>query len=182
MNGTEIDDGAIPGGVDKYPIWLQAADDLVREFSYGDTVPHEWLDEHLGIEYPETGTRETMQAISLQKLTCTEELKIILREEHLILLRNVRGVGYELVHPNAQTEAVMEDYRDALDRVGKKTVHGLVYINHSLLTAQESQKNAEALAKVNWMRSSQRNSFSGRKRKLSGREQKSIPHGGEEGD
>ena len=91
-----------------YPEWKQAALDAVEEFTFGDVVPHDWLYEHFGIKPPEYGSNEQFKKFSLRYMSYVEGFKLAMLEDNKMLLINVRGHGYQIVHPEYQTSIVVD--------------------------------------------------------------------------
>jgi hypothetical protein len=130
------------------PPWRQAVQDALQAFTYGDTIPMEWLDKAFDIQYPKTGTREDYKAISFQFLTAMDRFREDLLTKHKMALRNVRGVGYEIIPPGehaimarAQFLALMRKAFDVAESLLENTDFGR-------LTQEEIQRSRTEEAKI----------------------------------
>lgn len=128
-------------------ISVQAAQ-KVAEKGYGTIVTHEYLRSLLRCDPPPFGTHDDFIAYSFELLQAVDSLKTELLHTHRILLRNLRGSGYQLVEPSQQTTIAMERFVDSFHRAIRRAGEELEYINHSLLNQEERQKNTEAKAKI----------------------------------
>lgn len=90
-------------GITLYPEWKQAAIDAVSEFTYGDTISHDWLYTHFDMKPPEHGRAADFQKFQFQFLSYVESFKDYMLEKNKMLLVSSRGVGYLIVEPEAQT-------------------------------------------------------------------------------
>lgn len=147
------DDMDMAGQVQEYPIWRQAATDSMKEFGYGDTIPHEWLWAHLEIDPPDDwrGSMDDFKSHQFDLLTKMDGFRSVLLEEHKRFLVNERGIGYKIVLPKMQTSEAMHRLHNELRRNLLKTMRALVHVNETVLSLEEAKENAEAKAKVSWL-------------------------------
>lgn len=99
------------------------AEFLNKGFNYGDLVSHEWLDYELKIPYTETAVEKEQRDFT--KLRRIKAFRQEILETHNIVLENVKGEGYKLIHPNDQAaHAVTEALRQAQNgmRYGSKVL------------------------------------------------------------
>lgn len=136
------------------PIWRQAARDAVDAFSYGDVIPHDWLHEHLEIK-PRAGkmTLSQHRALDFELLKKMEGFRDALLYEHRRYLTSVRAIGYKIIEPPDQTGAAMGRLSADMRRSVKKAMAALVYIDETALSIEHHRENAEAKARVAWLRS-----------------------------
>lgn len=133
----------------KDPIWLQACEDAMHRFEYGDIIPHDWLALHLGIEYPDKPmTIEEYRARDFDMLRKVEAFKDELLTEHKWYLISVRGIGYQVCKPQHQTKEAMHKLHRELRKSLSQAMGALVHINETALSLEDVRKNSEAKAKV----------------------------------
>jgi hypothetical protein len=133
----------------KDPIWLQATEDALHAFAYGDIIPHDWLADHLGIEYPDKPmTLKAYRERDFDLLRKVELFKDELLTKHRWYLTNVRGEGYLIVKPKHQTKTAMGKLQRELRRSVTQAMSALVHINETALSLEESRENAESKAKL----------------------------------
>ena len=153
MNG--LDETEVPAPIEtlpKFPVWVQAASDVVTEFDYGDVIPHEWLAAHLELS-PREGlmTVNEHRALDFEAMAKMDGLRNTLLEQHQRHLENVRGVGYRVVPPQLQTDAAMRQLTQDMRRSLGKTMKVLLNVNESLLTLDDLRENTEARSKLAWI-------------------------------
>ena len=121
---------------------------IVARYAMEETIPMEWLQAEFGIRVPPTGTKETFMAIQLETLTYLDHLKDVLLTDHLRALRNVRGQGYCLVHPERQTEYALGRLRKEMAREMGKCKALLVNVDMSLMSGEAVKRNTDAQASI----------------------------------
>lgn len=136
-----------------HPVWRQAAITAVKAFEYGDIIPLEWIREHLEIDEP-VGlmTVERHRELQFDLLQKVESFKAIMLEEHKRFLVNVRGVGYKIIAPPHQTNAAMKRFQREFHKSLSQAMSALVHINESVLTLEDARDNAEAKAKLGYLK------------------------------
>lgn len=136
-----------------HPVWRQAAVTAAEAFEYGDIIPLEWIREHLEIDEP-VGllTVERHRELQFDLLQKVENFKAIMLEEHKRFLVNVRGVGYKIIAPPHQTNAAMKRFQREFHKSLQQAMSALVHINESVLTLEDARDNAEAKAKLGYLK------------------------------
>lgn len=84
--------------------WLSSAVDLFTQErrTYGDLLTPGWLKHALQIPEPKTIAEVTsLQFLLLNRMDAFRDFLLL---EHKIVLQNVRGEGYRVVHPREQAE------------------------------------------------------------------------------
>lgn len=142
------------GALSEYPVWRQAAKEACAQFEYGDTIPMDWIRDHLEIEQP-VGlmSAETHRKLSFDLLQKVDGFRTCMLEEHKRMIVNIRGVGYKVVEPPSQTDAAMNRFRREFYKAWGQAMTNLVHINESMLSLDEARANAEAKAKLAWFKS-----------------------------
>lgn len=136
------------------PVWKQAALDAAETFGYGEIIPLDWLDEHLQLA-PSAGrlSAEDHAKLSFLRLQRVTRFTDAMLCEHQRYLRNVRGVGYLVVRPENQTAVAMAAMRREISGALVSTMRALVHVNERLLTLEDARLNADAKAKVAYLKS-----------------------------
>lgn len=133
-----------------HPAWKQALVDFKNEgFTEGSVLTFDWLYDRFQIRRPTaTSTYEQSKDAELQFLDAFKKFEQHLLTEQLVALRNVRGVGYQVVPTREQTRwAFREGMRDVSQGIRKMTQR-LVHIDDAKLTAAERKENDDAQARV----------------------------------
>lgn len=114
----------------RYPVWRQAVQDFIAEFSYGDIVGHDWLEAHFGMPGLDGGqqlTADKFRERQFEWMANIEQFKAELLNDHQICLQSVRGKGYRWVPPAEQTEVALADFQRGAKKVftvaGQKLRH-----------------------------------------------------------
>jgi hypothetical protein len=128
------------------PPWRQTCADIVANFQIGDIVPHAWLHESLGIEFPNTGTRKQFEKLQFDLLSAVEKIREEMLKKHSIYLKNIIRVGYQLSPPWQQTEDAIADYKRGLQRLIGTTAMRLKYVRREQLTDEQARANTDAAA------------------------------------
>jgi hypothetical protein len=135
-----------------FPAWRQAEKDLFAQgLAHGSVITDEWLDEAFGIKEPKTiAEAERNQLVRLRQFQCLSEA---LLEGHQMMLQRVRGVGYAVVPPEAQTRTALatriKEVRTAMRKLGRE----LVNVAADRLTDDQRKENSDAQAKIGALRS-----------------------------
>jgi hypothetical protein len=132
------------------PPWRNAAKDLFSgRYGYGDVVPHEELQEALGLPKPAGKVEvEDVERWRLALLSQMDALSTFLLEERSICLRVVPGVGYQIVEPENQTAFAMKEGMRKVQGELRKMGRRLSHVNRTKLTAEQARENADALARL----------------------------------
>jgi len=133
-----------------YPAWKEAINTFLKEnFNPGDIISRKWLNEHFNIEeLPGVTTRERVEKNHLEFLSAFSQFERTLLWEHQTALRNIRGVGYEIVPASEQTSWSVKEKYKGLKKVLNRAGERLINTNHALLNHNERRENTDALAKV----------------------------------
>ena len=139
----------------KTPAWVEAVEDFMDAgFKAGDIVPHKWFYNVFGITAPaECKSVDEAQKAQFAYLTHIEGLKAALLEEHLVALRSARGVGYEVVSPDEQTEWAMNEVRLELRKTFRNGNARLNNIQLDALSADKRKENIDARGRLAAIRS-----------------------------
>ena len=129
-------------------VYVSAALAAVEEFTYGDTIGKDWLLAKFGLTQPIEGTKKDFDTFAFDFLQNVEGFRGVLLEEHKMHLLNVRGVGYQIVPPKAQTKVAMDRLKEKVSAEIKRAVTVLQNTNESLLSLDQIQEKDEAIGKV----------------------------------
>lgn len=131
-----------------YPAWRQALADMVDGglLKPGSVITREWLTEHFGIKNPETIPE--YERAQLDFLRQFSEMREALLEDHLVMLRPVIGIGYEVVPPEQQTRRAVSDRMHRINREARKLSAELSFVNREALSDSARADNSNALAKL----------------------------------
>lgn len=134
------------------PIWRQAAQEAVAAFRPGDTIPHAWIRDHLGVPLPDGPlTAAAFQRLQFQFLARVEGFKAELLTQHQRYLVNRRGEGYHIVPAHQQTPVAMTRLGRDLRKSVSSALDALIHIDALALSLTESRENAEARAKIGFL-------------------------------
>lgn len=134
-----------------FPAWRQAVQSFLAEFSYGQLVTHEWLEQHFGM--PTVAERQRMTARDFSKrqfewLGNVEAFKSELLHKHQVCLQAVRGEGYRWVHPAEQTKVATQTFERDARKVFSLAASRLRHIRAGELTDDQQRENLDAQAKL----------------------------------
>lgn len=129
-----------------HPEWRQAAKDIADKFSYGDLVTMEWLQKSFHLVEPTT--IEQFKSYQLEFLSSMDALRQELLEEHRLVLRNVRGSGYEVVEPNEQVQYAWHSAFGKVKQELGKLAGALRHIRHEELSDEKRKEHSDAQAKL----------------------------------
>jgi len=128
--------------VQAYPQYKYAAECIADDFTYGDLISKEYLENKLGFKKPKTIAE--YQAQQLKKLADTVKLKEFILETYMYYLIPENG-GYRIVKPREQTKIVVDRLKKSLDKTMRDSAKGLKNVNHSKLTNDEINENTRAM-------------------------------------
>lgn len=128
------------------PPWRQTCADIIATYQIGDIIPHTWLHESLGIEFPESGTRKQFEKLQFDLLSAIEKIREEMLKQHLIYLKNIIRVGYQLSPPWQQTDDAIHDYKRGLHQLIGKTAMRLKYVRRDQLSDGQARANTDAAA------------------------------------
>lgn len=131
-----------------FPMWKQAVQDAKEQFTYGDMITMDWLNQAFGIKRLERGTAEEFQKQQFDFLAAMDAFRDQLLEEHRMALSNVRGQGYRVLEPKEQTEFAMSEMRRRVRGEIRKAASRLHYVEHTLLSDDERKRNNDAMGKL----------------------------------
>ena len=142
------------GEISYTPPWKNAMAVLFGPdgYDYGELIPHEVLQEALGLPEP-TGriTADELKSWQLRLVTQVTALSAALLEERNMCLKSVIGQGYKIVEPEKQTAFAVkqgqQELRTAMQKMGRR----LSYLDRSALTAEQAKENADALARLSFL-------------------------------
>jgi hypothetical protein len=138
-----------------HPGWQEAARQIVvrtEAEGYGLVFSFEELFTLMDLKEPQTANLEEWRRHSFEKLQYVENLKSLLLQEHNLCLQNIRGVGYQVLHPDDQvTVAIDRDYR----RIGRmlcKIVNKAIHVNQRELSFEGQQHQMRQLERAAFLK------------------------------
>jgi hypothetical protein len=134
--------------IKKYPAYLQAVDEILKSYTYGDIIPKVWLAKELELIEPETGTYKSMQEYQFKFLAAIEPLKEKLLTDHQMYLKSVRGEGYLIVAPEQQTDVVWGYLKKKLGKELGRAATGLQCLNVAALSEGSKRTNIDCQVKL----------------------------------
>lgn len=138
------------GGVFILPIWRHSANLVAQNgFPPGHVLTYEWLYDSFQIEMP----TDDMAAASADDLRWKflsdfKNFERELLEIHLIAIRNVKGIGYEIVAPQDQTQWGFDSGIEGIKKAMHKAVTRVSYVDLDKLTPDQRKENADTKAKL----------------------------------
>ena len=134
-----------------FPGWREAADrivDRVTEQGYGVIFSHDDLLKMMDIKQPEMATPEEFNKYSLEVMTSTVSLSLWLLHNHNLCLHNVRGQGYQILHPDDQvTIAADKKFKKVIHHLGQ-AVAILTHVDQQALSHDGQQAQMRGLGKA----------------------------------
>jgi hypothetical protein len=128
--------------------YIAAAEQSVKEFTYGDMIEKSWLFKNFNMNQLTTGTREEFEAFSFEFLQNIEGFKEYLLETHQRLLVCQRGKGYIILPPKSQSDYAMTNLKTKVSAEINKAVKALTHINENMLSYADIKKRDEQAGKV----------------------------------
>ena len=126
-------------------------------YSYGSIIPNEWFRTHFGLRAPESiAEADQARMLYMQYMGIFRSNMLIF---HRMALRSKSGIGQEVVKPSEQTRWAMEDARNQITRVLKKTNDRLTYLNADRLSDADRRENLDAINRLSFLARSTRTSF-----------------------
>lgn len=134
-----------------YPPFRQAEADLLKAgATHGSLISDEWLHEAFGIKEPRTiAEAEKNKLVFLRQFTCLSES---LLQNHKMMLRRTRGVGYTVVLPEHQTKVAMADRTREVKAALARLAMEISHVDTVALTDSQRQENTNAIAKLGVLR------------------------------
>lgn len=134
--------------VEVLPSWRQAVKEAVETFTFGEIIPREWLEEKFGIEIPPTFTIGEYKRIQFDMMQNMDQFREALLIDHQMYLSCIRGEGYLIVQPSAQTSTSMRKLGSEIKRGLQTAAKTLTNIKHEMLTERQLQHNINAQGTV----------------------------------
>ena len=135
---------------------------LNKGYSYGDFISHREIDQAMDRASPtlteigemtsQSQLAERMQKYQFELLAATDALKKHLLKEKKMMLVNVRGEGYRVIHPREQTDVAIEAGMHQIRRGLKVAEQGIENVNSELLTREERSYNMSVRARFAGLR------------------------------
>lgn len=125
----------------KYPAYLQAIEDAVKLFGYGDIISYDWLYENFKIEKMQIGTAERFKELQIEFMVAIDKFKDELLLRHSMLLKNVRGVGYQILQPMDHSYQAVFSATKGLTKVIRKLTKEINTVNMNMLTSDEKKEH-----------------------------------------
>lgn len=118
-------------------------------FTYGSLIPKSWFFDAFGIEEPKPQTSlKQAQEANLGFLGSFKRFAGYLLNERSMALKTIWGEGYEIVTPAEQTEWAELEMNREMKKAFARAAERLINIDHAQLTAQQTEENANALARM----------------------------------
>ncbi len=132
-------------------IALKKFDD--EDKTYGDVLPKRWLYDAFGIQMPvEQTSKKVADAAELAYLGAFQAFKEELLAERSMALKTVHRVGYKIVMPDEQTEFANTNFERQMKKAFSEAQDVLFNVNHSMLTADQSRQNTDAMTHLAGLR------------------------------
>lgn len=134
------------------PLWRQAINNFFTiDHHPGAVIRREWFEQEFGIEKPVTADDKTKSDLEFLKSIC--EFRRELLEVHMIDLKAVQGVGYEVIHPRDQTKHALRVRTQRIAGELRKMGRSIAYVDVNKLTDSERREQSDGLAKAASLRS-----------------------------
>jgi hypothetical protein len=149
MDNDVTDDESIDN-IEIYPAWRQAIENFKKAgFKCGDLLEYKWLYAQFHIVLPDPDmTYSVFCKGNLEFLNSWKMFESALLEEYKIALKNVRGVGYEIVSPDQQTGWADRSGSCDIQKAIRKQLKRLIYVDADKLTPEQKKENADSLARL----------------------------------
>jgi hypothetical protein len=138
-----------------YPGWKNALEKIlirVKLEGYGVIFSHEELLALMDIQIPQVATLQELQKYQLETLSSVENLKDTLIEEYSLYLMNIRGVGYQILHPNDQVDKAPKKHLKKMRKELTRAMTSLTNVHAELLDYDRSQARVRGLARLAFIR------------------------------
>lgn len=134
------------------PFWKQAIKDFLELNPHpGMQITHEWLCDKFGIQ--EATSVEEYKKASLNFLSQFQDFRESLLEDHMIDLKSITGIGYEVVHPKDQANLAFEKRTKKVAKELTKLNKSVSFVNVSALSDSERQEHTNNLSKAGVIKS-----------------------------
>lgn len=131
----------------KHPVWKHALEQLLNEgLTPGDVIRKDKLFALFDISVAKTP--EEYEANQFKFVSNFKRLEKELLHEHFIGLRNVRGIGYEVLHPKDQTGYGMDHGFKEIAKAIKAMTQMVSFVDYAKLSAEDRRRNTDALTKI----------------------------------
>ena len=127
---------------------------IVENKGYGVFLNHAKLHEWFGIKEPKEMSKEAWQKYTFELLASTQNLLDSLLIEHNIFLYNIRGEGYQVLHPDEQVDRGADKYIKKMLAQCRKAILVLKCVNEDVLSIEGQRKRLEKLTTVAKIKSS----------------------------
>ncbi len=130
------------------PAWELAVEAASAEFKYGDTIPRKWLEEQLGIVWPDMMSRAQAQRISLKFFAAMHQFSEAMLHRHKMALRADNRGGWLIVPPGQQHLLAIERLSTDVGRALRKAGEVIDNTRTEELSDEEAKARRAAQAKV----------------------------------
>ncbi|MFO1163527.1 MAG: hypothetical protein U1E60_32155 [Reyranellaceae bacterium] len=140
--------------VEVYPEWKAGIDRFLEDGKQpGDTIEFAWLYTAFDIQPPEeAGSIEEYEKARLRYLSIFTRFREVLLEDHLVALRSVQGVGYEVVPHNKRATWAEGECNDRIFKELKKAQRRLSFVPFDQMTDDERRQHTDAMGRVGRLR------------------------------
>ena len=125
-----------------YPGWKNALEEILARFNkegYGIIFTLDQLLDWMNIICPEFGSKKEFVKNQLEIMSSIDCIKAELIENHNLYFNNVRGCGYQLLHPNDQVKVGAEKHARKARAEIRKQMRALTNIDIQLLNDETSK-------------------------------------------
>jgi hypothetical protein len=136
------------------PEWKPAvAAFLAANFTEGSVIEHAWFYEAFGVPQPDQaesykeGERHKLRFVRL-----FEAFRGYLLEEHLLALRSVPGVGYDLVPAKERAPWALSEAESRVSHELRKANRRMAFTPLHELTDDERRRHTDAMVRLGMMR------------------------------
>lgn len=127
----------------------EAAQQIASQFSYEQVIDMRLFDTILDVALPKQGTLQDIQKAQMERMTMIDQVANSLLKEHNLMLKNVRGEGYKLVHPESQVTTAMFDSGLKIRKELVKAKRRVTHVRTDELDSTQQREREDALAKLN---------------------------------
>ncbi len=135
--------------VQLYPVWKEAVRQVAgRKLEPGTILTEDELYALFQMQKPELYSYQQGQSLKLKFFSAFKKFEEELLVEHHIALKNVVGVGYQVVPPNQQGRWGYSETLREIRQAFKKGKARVLSVNLDALSAEERKTHADYVAKM----------------------------------
>lgn len=139
----------------KTPEWEDLVNRVVTAFGIGQLIPHDWLKHAFGMKPLEFN--EYQDLISIQKaiqqdqftfMQLFDRLKKDVLKNHKWYLVNVRGQGYQFIHPKDQTQYAYDQLLSDLNKAFRESQDIMTHVQTQHIDQDQRAKDRALFSKA----------------------------------